>query len=276
MKIDAHQHFWNYDPSKHIWMNEEMKGLKKDFLPEEYKKEIQANGIDGSIAIQASQSEEETEFLLNLATMYQFIRGVVGWADLRASNIEDRLAYFSARESKIKGFRHVVHDEPDLNFMAGKEFKRGIRFLEKYKFSYDILIFPVHLENAMDLVKSFPHQRFVIDHIAKPWAGDIDDWKKNIVEIGKYENVYCKISGLVTEVPWYNWRYEDFTPFLDLVVESFGINKLMFGSDWPVCLLSGSYSQVKGIVERYFSGFTETEKTNIFEKNAISFYEINN
>jgi len=273
--IDAHQHFWQYDPEKHSWISDEMSVLKKDFLAKELWAEFEQNNISGSIAVQADQSEEETEFLLQLASENSFIKGVVGWVDLRSPNIEGRLEYFSSYP-KLKGFRHVVQDEPDVNFMLGEAFQNGIAALQKHNFTYDILIFPTQLQAALQLVQKFPNQSFVIDHIAKPQikSGNLSAWAKQMTSIAQYENVYCKVSGMVTEADWNKWEYQDFVPFLEVVFNAFGTDKIMFGSDFPVCLLAGSYKNVKGILYQYLQGFSEEEQLNVWSGNAQRFYKI--
>ncbi len=271
--IDAHQHFWRFDPIRDAWIDESMKVLQRDFLAADLKPELDAQGLNGCIAVQADQSEAETHFLLQLAEERDFIKAVVGWVDLQAENIEDRLAYFSQFE-KLAGFRHIVQAEQDVNFLLRKNFCRGIEALQKYGFSYDILVFPHHLGVALEFVLRFPQQKFVIDHLAKPYIKDgfYHGWASLMREIGKRENVFCKISGMVTEADWERWQYDDFTPYLDLVVESFGTGRLMFGSDWPVCLAAASYGEVIGTARRYFENFPKEEKEEIFGRNALRFY----
>ncbi len=275
MVIDAHQHFWKFDPVRDSWIDDNMKILQRDFLPLELKTLLADNGVDGCIAVQADQSETETHFLLNLATQHGFIRGVVGWVDLRAENIEERLAYF-AQFPKIKGFRHIVQGEADPNYMLRPGFKRGIAHLEKFGFAYDVLIFPHQMGAALELVKAFPNQKFVIDHLAKPYIKDgyYDGWAALLRELGRCENVWCKISGLVTEADWTQWQYEQFVPYLDQAFDAFGCERLMYGSDWPVCLLGGSYGQVKGILGQYLQPFSPQEKNKIWGENAGAFYDL--
>ncbi|MCK0156482.1 amidohydrolase family protein [Cellulophaga sp. F20128] len=276
MKIDSHQHFWKYNPADHIWINDTMSILKRDYLPEDLKKEFGKTAIDGSVAVQASQSEAETNFLISLAKENKSIKAIVGWADLRAKNIDERLSYFIDSCTTIKGFRHVVHDEPNANFILGKAFNYGISQLEKYNLTYDILIFPIHLEATIQFIKAHPNQKFIIDHIAKPYIEkkEINVWKSHMQALSTFDNVWCKVSGMVTETKWHTWKYEDFEPYLDVVFESFGTNRVLFGSDWPVCLLSASYVEVKGIIDQYISKFSEQEKNKIMGKNAIAFYGI--
>lgn len=273
MQIDAHQHFWRYKESMQ-WITPAMSAIRKDFLPADLWPLLKTNGIDGCIAVQAEQTKDETMFLLQLAEMNPFIKGVVGWVDLRAENINTQLADYS-QHSKLKGFRHVLQSEsPD--FMLTKDFIKGISALKEFNFTYDLLIFPEQLAAAVSLVKQFPYQPFVIDHLAKPGIkeGTINQWATGIKSIAAYENVYCKISGLVTEADWHKWKRADFIPYLDIVIEAFGTGRIMYGSDWPVCLLAASYEQVMGIVREYFSSFSNTEQQALFGENASRFYQV--
>jgi len=276
MKIDAHQHFWHYDPVRDSWIDSSMSVLMRDFLPLELKEEMDSNKIRGCVAVQADQSEEETNFLLQLAQSNSFIKGVVGWVDLRAENAEDRVAHF-ATNKKLKGLRHIVQAEPDERFMLQNDFKRGISFLSKYGLTYDILIFPKHLGTALELVKQFPEQPFVIDHMAKPQIKDqlFSPWKEQFQELGKAPNVYCKASGLITEANWHHWKIEDIKPYLDIAFEAFGTDRLMFGSDWPVCKLAGNYTSTYTLMEEYLKGFSEVDKAKFWGKNAVNFYNLN-
>ena len=273
MRIDAHQHFWHYDPVRDSWINEKMAVLKRDFLPPELIQRMREAGIDRSIAVQADQSEKETKFLLDVAEDNEAIAGVVGWIDLLDGNIERRLEYFSEYQ-KLRGFRHIVQAEPDDRFMMRKDFLHGISCLARHNFTYDILIYFSQLPAANELVRRFPSQKFVIDHLAKPSikSGEITAWTRAIRSLAESPNVYCKISGLVTEADWKRWRQSDFTPYLDTVFEAFGSERLMFGSEWPVCLLAASYAQVKEIIENYTRDLSATEKANIFGLNAARFY----
>jgi L-fuconolactonase len=275
MKIDSHQHFWIYNLVKDTWINEEMKVIKSDFLPADLQPLLSANQVNGCVAVQADQTEKETRFLLDLAIDNDFIKGIVGWVDLCADNIDERLEYYY-KYKKIKGFRHIIQAEADLDFMLSKRFLNGISKLEKYKFTYDILIFPKHLENAGKLVAKFPNQNFVIDHLAKPdfKNKEFTEWEMGIKAIAKYPNVMCKVSGLVTEADWNNWTATDFTYCLDVVTEAFGIDRLMFGSDWPVSLLATSYADSCDIAEQYFSKFSKEDQDKFWSRNAIDFYQL--
>lgn len=276
LRIDSHQHFWKYDAVKYDWISVEMEVLKKDFLPADLKPILQENTIDGCVAVQAHQSEEETNLLLDLASKNDFIKGVVGWIDLQAENIEERLAFYQ-QYKKLKGFRHVLQGEAKRDLMLQPEFKRGIRLLKKYNYTYDILILPDQFVFANELVKEFPEQKFVVDHIAKPYIRDkkIGDWKRDMTAITKCENVFCKISGMVTEADWKHWKKEEMVPYLDVVVNAFGTNRIMYGSDWPVCLVAASYAEVLQIVKGYFTAFSKQEQDLFFGGNAIKFYDLN-
>jgi len=274
-RIDSHQHFWKFDPVRDSWIDETMQNIQRDFLPEDLQPLLNANYFEGCVAVQASQSEEETHFLLDLASKNDFIKGVVGWIDLRNENIDERLQFFSDQK-KLKGFRHVVQGEPD-DFMFGTEFRRGITALKSFNYTYDILIFERQLPAAISLVKDFPNQKFVIDHIAKPdiKSGSIDSWQKGIEEIAKYENVWCKISGMVTEADWKNWKREDLKPYLDVIFENFSTDKLMYGSDWPVLNVASDYNEVVKTLEDYISKFSVEDQNKIWFGNANEFYKLN-
>jgi L-fuconolactonase len=274
-KIDAHQHFWNFDPVRDSWITEDMSQIRRDFSPADLEFVLRRNGMDGCVAVQADQSEEQNSYLLGLTEGNDFIKGVVGWVDLQAENIEERLEYYS-HTKLMKGFRHVLQGELNRALMLEPNFKRGISMLHKYGFTYDILIFPDQLKYAGKLVKEFPHQKFVIDHIAKPniKEGKIDAWAAEMDLLGKYENVYCKVSGMVTEADWKNWQPNDFTSYLDVVFKAFGTGRVMFGSDWPVCLVAASYEKMKAVVDDYAQQFTAREQEMIFGGNAVTFYNL--
>lgn len=252
-----------------------MKKIRRDFLPEDLRPVLDANGIDGCVVVQSSQSEVENLFQLTNAMQHDFVRGVVGWVDLQAKDIDERLAHWRYYK-KLKGFRHVLQDEKDRALMLKKKFLNGISHLEKYGFTYDILIYPDQLKYAYKLAARFPNQKFVIDHIAKPYIKDgrIDGWKQDMQAIAQLPNVFCKISGMVTEADWKQWKPKDFIPYLDVVVEAFGTKRIMYGSDWPVCLVAASYKRMKGIVDQYFKSFSDAEKKAFYGANAIKFYNL--
>ncbi|OXA75220.1 L-fuconolactonase [Flavobacterium aquidurense] len=273
-RIDAHQHFWKFDPVRDSWIDETMQKIQSDFLPEDLLPLLQENQFSGCVAVQASQSEDETNFLVNLAAKNDFIKGVVGWVDLRGVTIEERLNHFSSNKI-IKGFRHVVQGEAD-DFMLRKDFQNGIAALKQFNFTYDILIFHSQLPAAISLVNQFSDQPFVIDHIAKPdiKSGAISSWKKGIEEISKAENVFCKISGMVTEADWKKWKTDDLKPYLDVIFENFSADKLMFGSDWPVCNVASDYAELVKTLEDYISQFSGQNQNKIWHKNVTSFYKL--
>ncbi len=274
MKIDSHQHFWHYNATEYGWINDEMAVLRNDFLPVQLVKELTTIGFDGSIAVQARQSLEETNWLLQLADLHPFIKGVVGWIDLQSEQAEMEIAHF-AKHPKAAGVRHVIHDEADVNFMLQPSFMGGMKMLEPYQLTYDLLIFPIHLDATIQFIPHFSEQQiFVIDHIAKPLIreGILSPWKEKMTLLASYPNVFCKVSGMVTEANWQMWRTEDIRPYLDVVFETFGTERVMIGSDWPVCLLAGNYGEVMAIVTDYIAEFSESEKAMILGGNACRAY----
>lgn len=275
MRIDAHQHYWKYNEARDTWITDDMAVIQRNFLPEDLKPLLPINQVDGTVIVQSDQSKEENIFQLANSLQHNFIKGVVGWIDLQADDVADQLAYYNEFK-KMKGFRHVLQGEQQRDFMLRPDFMRGIGKLKEFGYTYDILIYPDQLNYTMDFVKAFPSQLFVLDHLAKPHIrdGKIDQWKKDIQKLAAFENVFCKISGMVTEAKWNEWKKEDFVPYLDTVVEAFGTNRLMYGSDWPVCLVAASYEQVIGLVREYFSAFSENDKELIFGKNAALFYNL--
>jgi len=275
MIIDSHQHFWKYDLKEHIWIDDSMSFIRRDFLPSDLKEVYQENGIDGCVAVQAAQSMAETDFLLNLANDNKFIKAVVGWVDLRSENVEPILEKYQ-QQKILKGFRHIVQAEADDDFLLGPEFLRGISHLEKYGYVYDILILPHQLSATLEFVKRFPNQRFVIDHIAKPYIkeGLFDDWAALMSKIAEHENVYCKWSGMITEADYTSWKPEQIHPYMDLILNTFGSDRIMYGSDWPVCLVAGNYGQVKKLVTDFITQLSSAERAGIMGQNAIEFYNL--
>jgi L-fuconolactonase len=275
MRIDAHQHFWQYDPAQHTWMTDAMAVLRRDFLPNELAPLIRSAGFEATVAVQARQVLEENDWLLALADQHPFIRGVVGWVDLRSSDVRGQLQRY-AGQAKFKGVRHIVHDEPDVEFMLLPEFRRGLRALGEFGLTYDLLVRPAHLLVARQLVREFPDQPFVVDHIAKPRIADraIEPWRADLEALARFENVYCKLSGMVTETAWGTWQAEDFYPYLDIVFSAFGADRVMIGSDWPVCTLSGDYGRVMEIVTSYVERFPAAVREQIMGGNCARFYRL--
>jgi L-fuconolactonase len=277
MRLDAHQHFWRYSPERYPWIPKGS-ALAQDWLPSDLAQLQTPLGLDGSIAVQAQQTIAETEWLLSLADQDPRVRGVVGWVDLQQDRVEDDLARL-ATHPRLVGVRHVVQDEPDDQFLLRPAFQRGIGRLRAFRLRYDILIYPRQLPAAIQLVRAFPEQPFVLDHIAKPFirAGTLSPWREQIRELAVHPNVLCKVSGMVTEADHQNWKPDDFAPYLDVVFEAFGSQRLMFGSDWPVCLLAGSYGRVVGLLEDYVRTRTRldsSETAGLWGLNAARFYGV--
>jgi len=274
MKIDAHQHFWQFDPVRDAWIDDTMSVIQRDFLPKDLNPILIENSIDGCVAVQADQSETETEFLLALAAKNELIKGVVGWVDLRKENAEERLAHY-AENPLFKGVRHIAQGEAD-DFLLRPDVQRGIGFLAQYGLTYDILVFARQLPAAIELVKAFPQQNFVLDHLAKPqFSKGLDkEWQAQITALAEYPNVFCKLSGMVTETDDFKWQKSDFTPYLDVIFNSFGTDRVMYGSDWPVCLLAAEYGEQLNILQEYIAGFSELEQSKIMGGNAALFYDL--
>ena len=275
MRLDSHQHFWLYSPTEHTWMSDSMSAIRRDFLPEDLQPLLAGLNFDGCIAVQARQSLEETRWLLELADLFSFIKGVVGWLDLCSPELPSQLEQF-ARHPKLAGVRHIVQDEPDDEFVLRPAFRRGIAQLREFNLTYDLLLFPKHIPAAVRLVEEFPDQPFVLDHIAKPSIaqGLISPWREDIQRLAQLPNVSCKLSGMVTEAKWKQWKPEDFRPYLDTVVEAFGSDRLMIGSDWPVCLLSSDYASTMQLVIEYIQQFPEEAQAAILGGNCARFYGI--
>jgi L-fuconolactonase len=275
MRIDAHQHFWKFNTSEYSWISDQMKELKRDFLPDDLLLEINGIKFDGSIAVQARQSLEETRWLLSLAGKHDFIKGVVGWIDLCSDEAENQIREF-INNQKFTGVRHVLQDEPDDRFMLTDSFLRGIGILGEYNLIYEILILPKHLSFAEELISGFPNQKFVLDHIAKPFIKGriLSPWKEGIKKLARHQNVSCKLSGMVTEAAWQDWKKEDFIPYLDVVFDAFGPSRLMIGSDWPVCTVSSSYNLTMNIVLDYIQSLKKTDRDMVTGWNAIRIYNL--
>jgi L-fuconolactonase len=272
MRIDAHQHFWRYNPQEYEWIDESLSCLRRDFLPEDLKPELERSSFDGAIAVQARQKLEETRWLLELADASPFILGVVGWVDLQSPDVRSQLVQF-AKNPKLLGIRHIVQSEPDDRFLLRPDFQRGIATLEEFGLTYDILIYPRHLSIAVEFVRRFPRQRFVLDHLAKPFikAGTLHPWREDLARLAESPNVFCKLSGLVTEADWQNWKPEDVSPYLDMAFECFGPERLMIGSDWPVCTAVAPYSQVMDLVIRYLEAYPASVRNAVLGANAQKF-----
>ena len=277
MKLDAHQHFWSYSAADYPWIGAGMERLARDYLPTDLAAVAAVEGIHGSVAVQARQSLAESRWLLELADNSPFVRGVVGWVDLRSPDVGRQLAEF-APHPKFVGVRHVVQDEPDPRFLLGAEFVRGVDALHQFGLTYDLLLYPPQLPAAVEFVARLPEQPFVLDHLAKPRiklgakAGEFDSWRRDIIALAEHRQVCCKLSGLVTEAEWRGWKRADLKPFLDVALEAFSPGRLMFGSDWPVCLVAGEYAEVAGIVAEFTAGLAAAEQEAIWGGTAAHFY----
>jgi L-fuconolactonase len=275
MRIDAHQHFWRYHPQQYDWIDDSMQPLRRDFLPHDLRPELERAGFDGSIAVQACHSLDETRWLLELASRSPFLLGVVGWVDLRSPEVRGQLSEFS-KHKKFVGVRHVVQSEPDDRFLLRPDFMRGIAALEEFNLSYDILIYPKHLQAAAELVEHFPRQRFVLDHMAKPpvKSGALEPWATDFRRLAKLQNVYCKVSGLVTEADWKGWKPDHLKPYLEVAFESFGPERLMIGSDWPVCTVAAPYSLVMNTVIDFVDQFAARASAAVLGGTAAAFWKL--
>jgi L-fuconolactonase len=275
MHIDAHQHFWVYDPREYDWIDDSMTPLRRDFLPAELKLELEQNGFQGCVAVQARQTMEETRSLLELAAASPFIFGVVGWVDLQSPQVRSQLETVAGNPTLV-GVRHVVQGEPDDRFLLRPEFLRGVSILEEFDLAYDILIYTKHLPVAAEFVQKFPRQRFVLDHLAKPPIKNkiLHPWTEGIRKLAAFPNVFCKLSGLVTEADWNHWRPDDMAPYLDVAFDAFGPERLMIGSDWPVCSVAASYGRAMGVVKHYLGHLSTEAQEAVLGGNAQRFWRL--
>ncbi len=275
MKIDAHHHFWKYTPAEYDWIDDSMSAIRRDFLPSDLKRELDVAGMEGAVSVQARQTLEETNWLLDLADERDFLKGVVGWAPLADANVPKTLDGLANR-LKLKGIRHIVQAEPDDDFILRDDFNAGVRTLTDYGLTYDILIYDRHLPQAIEFVDRHQNQVFILDHLAKPRIKEqmIEPWRANVRRLAQRENVYCKISGLVTEADWRNWTDTQLSIYLETVVDAFGPRRLMFGSDWPVCLVACGYQKWYEVVSRFCDKLSADERARIFGGTAIEAYKL--
>jgi L-fuconolactonase len=272
IRLDAHQHFWKYNPRRDAWITDDMAAIQRDFLPVDLEGTLAANGFDGCVAVQADQSLDETHFLLDLAARHPFIKGVVGWVDLRSPRLDETLETL-AHDPRLRGIRHVAQAERD-DFLAQDDVIRGIGRLVDLGLTYDILVFERQLPAALTLTSRLADQAFVLDHLAKPRIkeGRLEPWATRLKELARRPNVCCKISGLVTEADWTGWRPAHLRPYLDVAFDAFGAERVMFGSDWPVCLIAATYERVLGVVDEYAAALSADERDGLFGGNAARFY----
>jgi len=275
MRIDAHQHFWNYDPIKHFWISDDMKIIKRDFSPGDLAPLLKALKFDGTIAVQADETMAETTFLLDLARKNDFIKAVVGWVDLRKDNVEDELLLLKSH-NKLAGFRCIIQGAEDEAFLNNRVFLQNVSRLNQFDFTYDLLVFHKQMESLVRFTDKLPDNRLILDHIGKPDIKnkEIKQWKEQVRILASNPNIYCKLSGMLTEADHQHWTYDDIVPYMEISAEYFGIDRLCFGSDWPVCLLAGNYKQVYDVVDRFAAQLNATEREKIFGTNIAAFYKI--
>jgi L-fuconolactonase len=273
--IDSHHHFWRYNPRDFGWIDDAMRVIRRDFLPADLEKEIRAAAVDGVVSVQARQSLEETRWLLELAGNHDFIRGVIGWAPLIAPDAKKIIGELAANP-KLRSLRHVLQGESDERYMLREDFNRGVSALRIHHLAYDILIFERHLPQTIEFVDRHPHQVFILDHIAKPRIKEnqLEPWRKNIIELAKRPNVYCKISGLVTEADYTHWTAAQLQPYFDTVLEAFGPHRLMLGSDWPVCLVACAYTRWINLVRGWIAKLSAAEQNRILGETAVEAYRL--
>ena len=275
MRIDAHQHFWRYEPAEYGWIDDSMAVLRRDFVPADLAREMARAGFGACVAVQARQTLEETQWLLALADQCPFIAGVVGWVDLQSERAHAQLEQFSSNP-RLVGVRHIVQSEADDRFLLRPAFCRGIELLEAFGLAYDILVYPRHLPVAADFVARFDRQPFVLDHLGKPDVrrGAIDAWEKDLRRLAEFPNVFCKLSGLVTEADWARWSPSQLRPYLDVACDCFGAQRLMIGSDWPVCTVAADYTRTMSVVMEYVSSWTAENRDAVLGGNAARFWKL--
>ncbi|QDU56972.1 amidohydrolase family protein [Aeoliella mucimassa] len=275
MIIDAHHHFWNYTALEFGWISDSMSVLANDYLPPDLSNAISTTDVDRVLSVQARQSTEETTWLLDLAAEHEFVCGVVGWLPLVDGEVAALLERFS-QNPWLRGIRHIVHDEPDDDFILNSDFNRGVSLLAGFDLTYDILIFERHLPLTIQFVDDHSDLRLVLDHIAKPRIADgaLEPWRTQIVELARRPNVYCKVSGMVTEADCATWSADALRPYFDVVLEAFGPQRLMFGSDWPVCLLASDYAKWFEVVRSWTAELTPSEQQQLFSGTAIEAYQL--
>lgn len=275
MRIDAHQHFWNYSPVKHYWISEEMKVIRRDFSPGDLAPLLKDLKFDGTVAVQADETMAETDFLLSLAHKNDYIKAVVGWVDLRKEAVEDDLLVLKSHQ-KLAGFRAIMQGAEDGAYLKNTVFLKNLQLLAKYDYTFDLLVFHKQMQSLIQFADKLPDNRLILDHIGKPDIKnkEIKQWKEQVRILASNPNIYCKLSGMLTEADYNNWTYDDIVPYMEISAEYFGIDRLCFGSDWPVCLLAGNYKQVYDVVDRFASQLNSTEREKIFGTNTAAFYNI--
>ena len=274
-RVDAHQHFWRYDPAEYGWIDDSMAALRRDFLPHDLERVMKRAGVDACVAVQARQTLDETRWLLSLADAHAFIAGVVGWVDLQSPDVHRDLEALG-RHPKLVGVRHIAQSEPDDRFVVRPRFLRGLARLEEFNLAYDILVYSRHLPVAAELAARLPRQRFVLDHLAKPdiRGRERQVWERDLRALAAQPNVWAKLSGLVTEADWTRWTPADIRPYLDVAFDCFGAERLMIGSDWPVCTVAGDYQRTMAVVTDYVARRPDHERDGVLGGNAIRFWNL--
>ncbi|MFN5423298.1 MAG: amidohydrolase family protein [bacterium] len=275
MRIDAHQHFWKYDPVKHSWINDEMSVIRKDFGPPELHPNLKELNIDGTVAVQADETETETAYLLKLSAEHDFIKAVVGWVDLKTEGLEQRLEAYQ-QATKLVGFRAIMQGQDDEAYLTNPTFTKNVRQLADHGYTYDLLVFHHQLPSLIRFTDKLPDNKLILDHIAKPdiKSKNIKDWKEQMRILAGHPNIYCKLSGIITEADFKKWSYDDVIPYIETAAEYFGIDRICFGTDWPVCLVAGSYRQVYEIIEKFSSQLDTQDREKIFGINTATFYNL--
>jgi L-fuconolactonase len=275
MRIDAHQHFWQYDPDRHRWINDEMSAIRRDFFPGDLATILKTLQIDGTIAVQADETVVETTFLLDLAAKNDFIKAVVGWTDLHSLELEKTLYNFKGIE-KLAGFRCVMQGAPDEKYLRNVLFANNLKKLAEHGYTYDLLVYHNQLPALISMTEKLPDNQLILDHIGKPDIrnNQFQTWKEQIKILAKHPGIYCKLSGMVTEADYSKWTYDDLLPYLETSAEYFGIDRICFGSDWPVCLVAGSYNKVYEVIEKFVHQLSKSDQEKIFGLNTLQFYKI--
>jgi len=275
MRIDAHQHFWQYNPSTQGWINDEMSILRRDFSPKELQKEIESLGFEGTIAVQAEETLEENYYLNKLADENSFIKGIVGWMDLQENNAEQTMHDLKSIQ-KLVGFRTITQGAQDEKYLSNRKYIDNVRLLSAYNYTYDLLVHHSQLKSLIRFTDQLIDNKFILDHLGKPDIRnkEIKQWKSDIKSLAENPNIYCKLSGMTTEADYQKWSYDDLYPYMEIIAEYFGLDRICFGSDWPVCLVAGTYNTTYSVVEKFCQQVSQTEREKLFGLNTKEFYKL--
>jgi L-fuconolactonase len=275
MRIDAHQHFWHYQPDTHGWISDEMSVLRKDFMPEELKTPLADFSFDGSVVVQANEIYAENDFLLDIAQKHNYIKGIVGWINLLDPNAEIKMIALKSIPS-IVGFRTIMQGSPDEKYLGNKLFYENVKRLASFDYTFDLLVHNNQLDSLIRFTDKLPDNRFILDHLGKPAIKNKEykEWKTEIKILAANPNMYCKLSGMTTEADLKNWTYNDLYPYMEIAAEYFGLDRICFGSDWPVCLAAGSFATTYSVVDQFCAQLKQEEKDKIFGLNTKDFYKL--